>query len=265
METHPRVVFERLFGDGSTPTEEREELGHSRSILDSVNERIADLQKTLGPSDRHRVSQYLDAVRDIESRLVRAEARNEQLSLVLPARPIDIPAAFEDHVKLMFDLQVLAYQGDITRVITFQLGREQSPRAYPTLGISSAHHTLSHHGGDHGKIAQKAKIDAYHVQLLTYYIEKLKNTPDGDGSLLDHVVVLYGAGMGEPNSHDPYDLPSIVIGRGNGKIKPGRHLAFHMRDYVPQCNLVMSLLGMVDVPLEKLGDSTGRLSELSGL
>jgi hypothetical protein len=211
------------------------------------------------------VAQYLDSVRDIESRLVRAGARNDKLSLALPERPVDIPAAFEDHVKMMFDLQALAYQGDITRVITFQLSREQSPRAYPNLGIASAHHTLSHHGGDREKIAQKAKIDAYHVQLLSYYIDKLKNTPDGDGSLLDHVVVLYGAGLGEPNSHDPYDLPSIVVGRGNGKIKPGNHLAFKMRDYVPQCNLLMSLLGMVDVPLDKLGDSSGRLSGLTGL
>jgi hypothetical protein len=265
METHPRVVFERLFGDGGTPAEELEELGTNRTILDSVAERIGDLQKLLGPSDRQRLEQYLDSVRDIEKRIVRSEARTSDLAVALPERPVDIPAEFEEHVELMFDLQVLAYQGDVTRVLTFQMSREQSPRAYPSLGISSAHHALSHHGGDQEKIAQKAKIDAYHVRLLSYYVEKLRATPDGDGSLLDHVIVLYGAGLGEPNDHDPFDLPSIIVGHGNGSIGTGRHLAFPMRDYTPQGNLLVSLLDMVGVPIEKLGDSTGRLDGLSGL
>ncbi len=265
METHPRVVFERLFGDGGSPEEERAELQTSRSILDSVTERIGDLRRTLGPSDRQRVAQYLDSVREIESRIAKAEARTEQLAIDLPERPVDVPAEFEDHVTMMFDLQALAYQGDITRVQTFMMSREQSPRAYPHLGISTAHHTLSHHGGDQGKIAQKAKVDAYHVKLLTYYIEKLKATPDGDGSLLDHVVVLYGAGLGEPNTHDPFDLPSIVFGRAHGKLKTGRHLKFAMRDYVPQGNLLVSLFDLVGVPVDRLGDSTGRLGGLVGL
>lgn len=265
METHPRVVFERLFGDGGTPAEEKAELRTNRSILDSVNERVADLRRTLGPSDRQRVDQYLDSVRDIEARIVKAEARTEQLSLDLPDRPVDIPSDFEDHVKMMFDLQVLAYQGDVTRVQTFMMSREQSPRAYPHLGISTAHHTLSHHGGDQAKIAQKAKIDAYHVKLLTYYIEKLKQTSDGDGSLLDHVVVLYGAGLGEPNTHDPFDIPSIVFGRASGRLKVGRHLKFGMRDYVPQGNLLVSLFDLVGIPVDKLGDSTGKLAGLVGI
>jgi len=264
METHPRVVFERLFGDGGSPAEERRELKTNRSILDSVTDRVQELKRSLGASDTQRLNQYLDSVRDIEGRIQRSETRTTELA-GLPERPVDIPSEFEDHVKLMFDLQTLAYQGDVTRVITFQMSREQTPRAYPNLGISTAHHTLSHHGGDQEKIAQKAKIDAYHVKLLTYYIDKLKNTPDGDGSLLDHIVVLYGAGMGEPNSHDPFDIPSILIGRGRGQITPGQHLAYNMRDYVPQCNMLLSLLDMVDVPLEKLGDSTGRLQGLSGL
>jgi hypothetical protein len=265
METHPRVVFERLFGDGGTPEEERQELGTNRSILDSVNERIADLQKKLGPSDKQRLDQYLDSLRDIESRIGRAEARSHELGVALPERPVDIPSDFQQHVEMMFDLQALAYQGDVTRVISFQMSREQSPRAYPNLGISSAHHTLSHHGGDQEKIAQKAKIDAFHVQLLSYYINKLKTTPDGDGTLLDHVAVLYGAGLGEPNSHDPFDLPSILIGRANGQIKGGRHMMYNMRDYVPQGNLLVSLMGMVGVPIDKLGDSTGKLGGLSGI
>jgi hypothetical protein len=265
METHPRVVFERLFGDGATPAEQRAESKIDRSILDSVNTRIADLKKSLGPNDRQRVEQYLETVRDIESRIQRAEARNAQLEVDLPERPVDIPAEFEDHVRMMFDLQALAFQGDVTRVQTFMMSREQSPRAYPNLGLSTAHHTLSHHGGDQTKIAQKAKIDAYHVKVLTYYIEKLKTTPDGDGSLLDHVVVLYGAGLGEPNSHDPYDLPSIVFGRANGQLKTGRYMDFPMRDYTPQGNLLVSLLGMVGVPIDRLGDSTGRLGGLTGL
>ena len=265
METHPRVVFERLFGDGGSPADEKSELRTNRSILDSVTGRISELRRALGPADRQRVEQYLDAVTDIESRIVKAERRTDDLALDLPERPVDIPAEFSDHVEMMFDLQALAYQGDITRVQTFMMSREQSPRAYPHLGISTAHHTLSHHGGDQAKIAQKAKVDAYHVKLLTYYIEKLKATPDGDGSLLDHVVVLYGAGLGEPNTHDPFDLPSIVFGRANGKLKTGRHLKFPMRDYVPQGNLLISLFDLAGVPVDKLGDSTGQLKGLTGL
>jgi hypothetical protein len=265
METNPRVVFERLFGEGGSPAEEREELRRSRSILDAVNDRIAQLQKALGPIDRQRLDQYLESVRDIEARIERAEARTDDLALALPERPIDIPGAFEDHVKMMFDLQALAYQGDVTRVITFQLAREQSSRAYPLLGISGGHHAISHHSGDPEKIEQKAKIDAHHVQLLAYYVEKLKATPDGDGSLLDHVLVLYGASLGDGNAHDCWDLPNIVVGAAGGRLKPGRHIAFNMRDYTPMCNMLVSMLGMVAVPIEKLGDSTGPLRELSEL
>src|SRR5262249_3566408 len=160
----------------------------------------------------------------------------------------------------MFDLQTLAYQGDVTRVVSFLLSREQSARAYPQLGVPTAHHTISHHGGDREKIAQKAKVDAFHVSLLTYYIDKLKHTTGGDGTLLDHVAVLYGAGLGEPNTHEPFDLPSIIVGKANGTLQTGRHLAFKIDDNVPQMNMLMSLLGYAGVPVDKLGDSTGRLS-----
>jgi hypothetical protein len=265
VETNPRVVFDRLFGDGSNRAAERKELGYSRSILDAVTARIAELQKTLGTGDRQRLGQYLDSVRDIESRITRAEARSADLAIAVPERPIDIPSVFEDHVRLMFDLQALAYQADLTRVISFMIGREQSARAYPNLGIADGHHPLSHHAGNAQKIQEKAKIDAYHVELLTYYIERLKTTPDGDGTLLDHVVVLYGASLGEPNTHDPFNLPNILIGSGGGRIKLGRHLAYPVRNYVPQCNMLISLLGLVGVPLEHLGDSTGALHELTDL
>lgn len=265
VETHPRVVFERLFGDGGTPEAERAELRLNRSILDSVNARIADLRKLLGPGDRHRIDQYLDSLRDIESRIARAEARTAELAVSLPERPIDIPAEFEDHVKMMFDLQVLAYQGDIMRIQTLMLSREQSPRAYPNLGVVEGHHAISHHGENPEKVAQKAKIDGYHAKLLTYYIEKLKSTPDGDGSLLDHVAVLYGCGFGDSNNHAPLDLPNIIVGRAGGKLKTGRHLAFDVQAHVPQANLLISLLDLAGVPIEKFGDGTGKLEGLAGL
>ena len=233
MEVHPRVVFERLFGDGSTAAEQRAQLKTTGSILDSVTEHIADLGRTLGPSDRDRLTQYLESVREIESRIQRAESRTDDPTLDLPDRPVDIPASFEDHTELMCDLQVLAYQADITRVITFQLGRELSPRTYPEIGVPGAHHAISHHQFDAEKMAQKAKIDAFHIGLLASYAEKLRVVPDGDGSLLDHIILLYGGGLGEPNLHNPYDLPNIVLGGGRGRLKGGRHLQFSVRRLRP--------------------------------
>jgi len=265
MEVHPRVIFERLFGDGSTPEAQRAQLRNTGSILDSVTSHIADLQKTLGTSDRGRLTQYLDSVREIESRIQRAEARTDDPSLELPDRPVDIPASFEEHTELMFDLHVLAYQADITRVIGFQLGRELSPRTYPEIGVPGAHHSISHHQFDAEKMAQKAKIDAFHIKMLASYAEKLRATPDGDGSLLDHIMVLYGAGLGEPNMHNPYDLPALVLGGGRGQLKGGRHLEFEIMDYVPYANLLVSILDKAGVPIEKHGDSTGKLEGLSDI
>ncbi|MBM3777961.1 MAG: DUF1552 domain-containing protein, partial [Acidimicrobiia bacterium] len=253
------------FGDSSTPENRRAQLRTTESLLDSVTEHIADLQKALGSSDRGRLEQYLDSVRDVELRVQRAEARTEDSALELPERPVDIPASFEDHVNLMFDLQVLAYQADITRVITFQLGRELSPRTYPEIGVPGAHHALSHHQNDAQKLADKAKIDTYHIHLLAGYAEKLQNTPDGDGSLLDHIAVLYGGGLGEPNLHNPYDLPNLVIGGARGRLKGGRHLKFEITDYVPMANLLVSLLDKVGVPIESHGDSTGQLEGLTDI
>ena len=262
MEVHPRVVFHRLFGDGGTPAEQRARLRSDRSILDSVRERIADLQQDLGAQDRYRLTQYFESVRDVESRIQRAEARTDDPSLELPPRPVDIPATFDEHARLMFDLQVLAYQADITRVIAFQLCRELSPRTYPNIGVSGQHHSTSHHGNAEEKIQDTAKIDAYHIELLSHYAEALRATPDGEGSLLDNVVILYGGGLGDPNHHAVYDLPNLVLGGGGGRIKGGRHIAYQVDEYVPQANLVVTLLDKVGVPIETLGDSSGQLEEV---
>ena len=262
MEVHPRVVFQRLFGDGATPEEQRRHLQTSASILDAVTDRIAELQRRLGAGDRGRLAQYLDSVRDVEACIQRAEAHVDDPLTELPPRPSDIPQTFEEHSKLMFDLQVAAYQADITRVISFQLCRELSPRTYPNIGVSGQHHATSHHGNRQEQIENTAKIDAYHVELLSYYVGKLQATPDGDGSLLDNVILLYGGGLGEPNEHAVIDLPNLVLGGGAGRIDGGQHLTYPIDDYVPQANLLISLLGKAGVPMERLGDSTGQLAEL---
>ncbi len=262
MEVHPRVVFQRLFGDGATPEEQRRHLETSSSILDAVTDRISELRTQLGSGDRRVLTQYLESVRDIEARIQRAEAHTDDPTLELPPRPADIPQTFDEHVKLMFDLQVAAYQADVTRVITFQMARELSPRTYPDIGVVGQHHASSHHGNNPQKIDDVAKIDAYHVQLVSYYLEKLQATPDGDGgSLLDNIVLLFGGGLGNPNQHAIIDLPNIVIGGGGGRIKGGRHLAYPIDDYVPEANLLITLLGKAGVPAEQLGDSTGQLKE----
>ena len=263
MEVHPRVVFQRLFGDGATPEEQRRHLQTTGSILDAVTDRIKELSRRLGAADQRRLTQYLESVREIEARIQRAEGHIDDPTIDLPARPADIPQSFEDHVKLMFDLQVAAFQADVTRVITFQLGRELSPRTYPEIGVTGQHHATSHHGNQQAKIDDVAKIDAYHVSLLSYYVQKLKDTPDGDaGTLLDNVIILFGAGLGNPNPHAIIDLPNLVIGGGGGRLKGNQHVEYSVNDYVPQANLLITLLGKAGVPMEQLGDSTGRLPEL---
>ena len=178
-------------------------------------------------------------------------------------RPADIPQTFDEHVKLMFDLQVAAFQADVTRVITFQLGRELSPRTYPDIGVTGQHHATSHHGNNQERIDDVAKIDAYHTELVAYYVDRLQSTPDGDGgTLLDSVILLYGGGLGNPNPHAIIDLPNVVIGGGAGAITGNRHVAFPANDYVPNANLLVTLLGKAGVPVETLGDSTGELKNL---
>src|SRR5581483_9898238 len=194
-EAHPRVVFERLFGDGGTPAERSAELRRDGSILDMVGADISRLRSSLGPTDRNKVSQYLDSVRELERRIQKAEKEGAHAVISDQDRPLNVPESYDEHVKLMFDLQVLALQADVTRVITFQIAREASSRTYTNLGISEAHHPLSHHGFDPVKLAKLAKINTYHVSLFSYFVDKLKSTPDGDGSLLDHSLYLYGSGM----------------------------------------------------------------------
>ena len=257
MEVHPRVVFERLFGDGGSAAQRLGQMRKANSILDSVTVEAARLQQTLGAGDRGKVVEYLDAVRDVEKQIQTAERQSSERSIELPERPIDIPATFEEHAKLMFDLQVLAYQADITRVVSFQLAREQSQRTYPGIGVPDPHHSVSHHRDQPDLMAKKAKIDTYHVQMLGYLLAKLQATPDGDGTLLDHVIVMYGGGLGNGNLHDHRDLPVLLAGTGSGRLKGGRHLLYP--GDTPMANLLLSLLDKVGVPTDRLGDSSGHI------
>ena len=257
-EAHPRIVFENLFGEGGSAADRRAALARKASLLDYVSEDISRLQRKLGPGDRTKVSQYLDTVREVERRIQKAEAETVGNRLPDLDRPVGVPAAYADHARLMFDLQVLALQGDVTRVITFQLARETSTRTYPEIGVSEPHHPLTHHGNDPEKIAKMAKINAFHVSLFAYFLEKLKSTPEGDGCLLDHVVYLYGSGMGNPNLHDHVNLPILVA--GGGKLKGGRHIKY--ADPTPLANLHLTLLERAGVRLDSFADSNGKVKEL---
>jgi hypothetical protein len=259
-EAHPRVAFERLFGEGGSAADRQAELKKKASLLDWVNEDIARLQTKLGASDRNKVSQYLDTVREVERRIQKAEA--ETADNVLPDldRPVGVPAAYADHARLMFDLQVLALQGDVTRVITFQLARETSTRTYPEIGVSDPHHPLTHNGGDPEKLARVAKINAFHASLFAYFLGKLKSTQDGNGSLLDHSLYLYGSGMGNPDVHDHVNLPILVAGGGAGKLSGGRHVRY--AEPTPLANLHLTLLDKMGVRLDAFADSKGKVKEL---
>ncbi|MEJ7608960.1 MAG: DUF1552 domain-containing protein [Bryobacteraceae bacterium] len=257
-EAHPRVAFERLFGDGGSATDRRTELRKRASLLDFVNEDISRLQRKLGPGDRTKVSQYLDTVRELERRIQKAEAETADSQLPDLDRPVGVPAAYADHARLMFDLQVLALQGDVTRVITFQLARETSNRTYPEIGVSEPHHPLTHNGGNAEKLAQVAKINAFHVSLFAYFLEKLKATPDGNGSLLDHSLYLYGSGMSNADIHDHVNLPVLVAGGAAGQFKGGRHIQY--AEPTPLANLHLALLDKVGVRLDSFADSQGAVS-----
>ncbi|MCW3099158.1 MAG: hypothetical protein JWL77_4776 [Chthonomonadaceae bacterium] len=259
-EAHPRIVFERLFGEGGSAGERRAALQKRASLLDAVSEDFARLQRQLGPADRARVSGYMESVREVERRIQKAEADAKQDTLPDLDRPIGVPAAYADHARLMFDLQVLAMQADITRVTTFQLARETSNRTYPEIGVPDAHHPLTHHGNDPAKIARMAKINQFHVSLFAYFLERLKATREGDGSLLDHSLLLYGSGMGNPNVHDHRNLPIIVAGGAAGRMKGGRHIKYDQP--TPLANLHLTLLDKVGVRLDRFGDSNGKVKEL---
>jgi len=259
-EAHPRLVFERLFGDGGTPEQRRAAIKKRASLLDSLSDEIARLQNTLGPTDRARVSQYLDTIREVERRIHKAESDAVDNPLPDLDRPVGVPASYADHARLMFDLQLLALQGDVTRVITFQLARETSNRTYPEIGVADAHHLLTHHGGDPEKIAKVAKINHFHVSLFAEFLEKLKATPDGDGSLLDHALYLYGSGMGNPNVHDHTNLPILVAGGASGGMRGGRHIRYEKP--LPLANLHLTLLDKVGVHLDSFADSQGKIDQL---
>jgi uncharacterized protein DUF1552 len=265
MESNPRAVFERLFGD-STTTDPKARLARARkdrSLLDSVGDKIAGLRRDLGPGDQAKLEEYFEAVRDVERRIVRAEAQDARELPPLDAPSGSIPGAFADYARLMFDLQVLAYQSDITRVISFMIGKELSSRTYPEIGVSDPHHPLSHHQNDPARLEKLSRINILHLELFAYYLEKLGTTRDGDGSLLDQTLILYGSGMGDSNLHDPRNLPILLVGGVAGSPRGGRHIKFEAG--TPLTNLYMSMLASVDVPVEQIGDSTGRLTPLTGV
>jgi hypothetical protein len=259
-EAHPRIVFESLFGEGGSIAERRAALKKKASLLDSFTDDLARLQRNLGPGDRAKVTQYLDTVREVERRIQKAEADAKDNPLPDLDRPVGVPAAYADHARLMFDLQVLALQGDVTRVITFQLARETSNRTYPEIGVPDPHHPLSHHGNDPAKIERMSKINAFHVSLFAEYLTKLKATPEGNGTLLDHSLILYGSGIGNPNIHDHTNLPILVAGGSATGMKGNRHIKYAKP--TPLANLHLTLLDKAGVHLDSFADSKGKVDEL---
>jgi hypothetical protein len=256
-EINPRVVFERLFGDGGTPAERLAQMRKTRSILDAVLEQMARLQQSLGPADRSTVGDYFDSVREIERRIQRAE-RDSAVSTLPPLeRPMGIPDRYDEHAALMFDLMRLAFQADITRVFTFMMGRETSPRTFPEIGVPEPHHGLSHHGNRPEQIEKYAKVNTYQMQQFASFLEKLRSTPDGDGTLLDRVLLLYGGGLSNGNEHSHINLPIVLAGGAAGQLRGGRHLRYPID--TPMTNLLLAMLDKVGIPADGLGDSTGRL------
>ena len=265
-EWNPRTVFETLFGDsGSTDRAAREaRLQQHKSLLDSVADKLAALRRELGPRDQTKVEEFTEAIRDVERRIQKAE---EQRDLELPslAQPQGAPSVFEDHLELMLDLQVLAMQSDLTRVISFMIGKEQSARPYPQIGVPEAHHPLSHHNNVPELVAHMSKINRYHIELFSQYLAKLRATPDGDGSLLDHMTILYGSGISNSTRHAGDNLPLMLVGGGAGRLPSGRHLVYE--DEPSMANLLVTLMDKMGVPVERLGGSTGALpiDTLTGL
>src|SRR5215510_2412194 len=266
MEYNPRSVFERMFGDtGKTDWAAREaRMRQHKSILDSVTDKLANLKRELGPQDQNKVNEYTDAIRDVERRIEKAE---EQRDVALPAMeaPQGVPPVFEDHLALMLDLQLLAFQADLTRVISFMIGKEQSARPYPQIGVPEAHHPLSHHDNVPALIEHMSKINCYHAELFSKYVAKLRGTQDGDGSLLDHMMVLYGAGISNSQRHAGDNLPIMLIGGGTGTLKGGRHIVY--KEKPSMANLLVTIMDKMGFPVEKVGGSDGKLQldSLSGI
>jgi hypothetical protein len=255
-EPNPRLVFERLFGDGSTPAEQKLRLKKERSILDSVTAEMNRLNKELGNRDRATLDEYLEAIRDVERRIQVTE--KQEATVIPPSLPDELPDTFEEHAKMILDLQVLAFQGDITRVTTTLIGREQGSRSYTKSGVTDGHHGTSHHQNDPEKQAKLTKITAYLLKQPAYLFDRLRSIPEGDGNLLDHSLFLVGGGLGDPNLHNHMRLPIAVIGGAAGNMKGGRYLKYP--DDTPMANLLVSMLNKVGIPTEKVGDSTGPLA-----
>ena len=262
-ENDPRVVFERLFGssDSTDRNVRAARLQQDRSILDSVTDRAQALQRRLGPADKTKVDDYLESLRAVERQIQKAE---EQSWRELPDvdRPVGVPGTFDEHVELLYDLQVLAYQCDLTRVITFMYGREQSARTYPQLGVPDPHHQITHHSNDPEKLEKCTKIQVHHVTLFANYLDKLQNISDGEGSLLDSMVILFGSGLSNSDRHTHGPLPTVVVGGRSSAIKGGRHLVYP--EGTPLTNLHVTLLDKVGVPVDRFGDSNGKFAELLG-
>ena len=259
-ERDPRVVFQRLFGDGGSVEARLAQMQTDRSILDSVTDSINQLERKLGPSDRVMMEEYLDAVREIERRIQRTVQNNASGPLPTAQQPAGLPDTYEEHVDTLFEMLVLAYQADITRVSCFQMARELSGRTYPHIGVPEGHHTVSHHQLNPHNIEQYTKINIHQVSLFSKLIERMHNTPDGDGSLLDHSIMMYGTGMGDGDHHTPYDLPVILVGGGSGQMKGGQHIRYAM--HTPFMNLGLTLLDKVGVQVDSISDSTGLLTNL---
>lgn len=260
MEINPRVVFDRLFGDGATAQERLERIEQERSILDAVTGQVRRLERGLGSSDRNRVAEYLETVREIERRIQLAEKQNSNSNLSVPASPSGIPDDHQEHTKLMFDLMTVAFQADITRISTFMMAREVSYRTFPMLGIAEAFHPASHHQNNAARLENLTKINTYHVSLVAHFLDRLKNTPDGDGTLLDHSLILYGSGMSNSNIHNHAPLPVFIAGGAAGRVKGGRHLKYP--DNTPMANLLLTILQKAGIHRDSVGDSTGPLSEV---
>jgi hypothetical protein len=258
-ETNPRFVFERMFGIGATTEERLARVNEDRSILDGLTQQIAKLSGRLGARDRTKLGEYFDAVRDLEQRIAKAESYNSDFSV--PEQPVGVPPTFREYVELMFDLQVLAFQADITRVSSFMMARENINRSYPEIGLPEAHHSMSHHGNNPEKMKAFAKLNTYHVETMTYFLKKLESIPDGDGSLLDHTVVIYGGGMSDGNTHNNYSVPVVMVGGGALSLKGNRHVKFPKG--TPLANLMLGVMDRFGVNVDKFGDSTAEIDLLT--
>ncbi len=257
-EINPRVVFERMFGDGSSAAERYARLQDDRSLLDSISASAKKLQGNLGAQDKNRISDYLDNLREIERRIAQVERRNTDAQLAVPDAPVDVPELYPAHVSLMFDLQLVAFQADITRVTTFMLSRELNQRTYPQIGVPDQHHSVSHHRYNPAEMEKHQKINTYHVSLFNKFLDKMASTKDGDGTLMDHTMMLFGSGMGDGNTHSHDPISVLVVGGANGQHKGGKHLQFE--PHTSMGNLLLPMLAMAGIEKDNIGDSTGKIA-----